>query len=252
MPADAAEPTRTEGTAAPTASQPALMAGEPVCGACGHSLKGLYESTKCPECGGAIIDVLVRGGKFGPRWTSAARVGSKPLVQIAFGRAPGEEKGTARAIIALGDDAKGLVAIGDRTVGVVSIGRRAFGIFSVGSYSFGAVTSFGFIAVAPIAAGFFSLALVAAGLICVGAISVGGAAAGIWAAGNVTLLQLDAVLGFGVTFERIAPWVEWFYGPLAGGGTARVMFQPLGTTIAIALVVGGAIALVARLLARRR
>jgi len=36
------------------------MARDPYCGNCGYSLRGLTESSKCPECGKPIVEVLQR------------------------------------------------------------------------------------------------------------------------------------------------------------------------------------------------
>jgi len=251
VPPPAPDPAPDETAIAPSVRQ-AMRSGDPVCGACGHSLRGLYDSTRCPECGGAIIDVLVRGGRFGPRWTSEAMVGERPLVQIAFGPGPGEERGTARAVIALGDDARGLVAFGDRARGVVAIGRRARGVFVVGGTSFGCLTSFGFVSVAPVSFGFFSFGLLAAGMISVGALSIGAAASGLVAFGATVLVSFNGhVLGGTITLDELTRWVSWFYGPLQGG-VARFIFQPLAVTIGIALAAGAVLSAAGRLFARRR
>jgi len=37
-----------------------VVARDPYCGNCGYSLRGLTESSKCPECGKPIVEVLQR------------------------------------------------------------------------------------------------------------------------------------------------------------------------------------------------
>src|SRR5437867_3731437 len=82
---------------------------------------------------------------------SRLRLGSLPLVSIAFGPDPEtrENKSTAHGIIALGDrargvlalgrDATGIVALGGRARGVVAMGGRARGLFAMGGMAMGAL-----------------------------------------------------------------------------------------------------------------
>ena len=47
--------------------RPPLKLGEPYCGNCGHRLTGLVDSSKCPECGRPLVEVLTRSGRWGSR-----------------------------------------------------------------------------------------------------------------------------------------------------------------------------------------
>ena len=43
----------------PTPRDP-IERGAPYCGDCGYDLSGCHHSPRCPECGGALVDVLMR------------------------------------------------------------------------------------------------------------------------------------------------------------------------------------------------
>ena len=44
---------------------------EPYGGNCGQQLTGLIDSSKCPECGKPLVEVLRRGGGWGCRLVAA-------------------------------------------------------------------------------------------------------------------------------------------------------------------------------------
>lgn len=142
----------------------------PYCGVCQYPLEGLTESSKCPECGGALVEVLrwpaAPGPATGKRWRSAATHHGKPLIDVAFGPGLDGPTGKARGFIALGDDAKGFVAVGGSARGVVAVGGGAAGVFAFGGGAAGVVLAVG----GGAAGGVFAVGG--------GAISFGGMAAG--------------------------------------------------------------------------
>src|ERR1700683_4645553 len=100
---------------------------QPYCGNCGYLLTGLTDSSRCPECGKPLIEVLQRKSfpRRGRRYRSKATLFGWPIIDIAFGPADGQMRGVARGIIALGD-----IAIGGITLGVVGGGGLASGVFT--------------------------------------------------------------------------------------------------------------------------
>src|SRR5262245_53265814 len=109
---------------APAQPAPNVKPGDPYCSNCGYSLVGLTESSKCPECGRPLVDVLVRGrvdwSQRGKRFRTEAMLFGLPVVDIAIGPSGEERFGRARGIIAIGDRAVGLLAIGNQFgIGVV-------------------------------------------------------------------------------------------------------------------------------------
>ncbi len=74
------------------------MARDPYCGNCGYLLVGLTDSSKCPECGKPLVEVLIRNGGSLPRGTRykpAVTIFGLPLVHIALG--PHEDEPRRRA-----------------------------------------------------------------------------------------------------------------------------------------------------------
>ena len=97
------------------------MARDPYCRNCGYSLKGLTESSKCPECGKPIVEVLERPAMIlGRRYASATVIFGLPLLHIALGPHDEERVGRARGIIAIGDHATGWLAIGGFCRGLIA------------------------------------------------------------------------------------------------------------------------------------
>lgn len=127
---------------------PATVADEsPFCGACGYVLTGLTESSKCPECGRPIVEVLRWPGKANPssgrRYRSSVRVWGMPLVHVAMGPGPEGALGKARGFIAIGDEARGVIAIGGQATGVVALGGGAIGVFAFGGGAAGLISAIG-------------------------------------------------------------------------------------------------------------
>lgn len=165
-----------------------IKPGQPYCSNCGYLLLGLENSSKCPECGKSLIEVLQRGDqKFyrGKRYTSEAKLFGLPLVSIAFGPSGEEMSGKAKGIIALGDSALGFMALGGRSCGIVSAGGLSVGVASLGGMSLGLVTSLGG---CSISGGFAVGGLAIAGGVAMG----GGAIAGYAAVGGGALAYYAA------------------------------------------------------------
>jgi len=158
---------------------------EPYCGNCNYQLKGLTESSKCPECGKPLVEVLQRGPVAlpGKRYTSPTTVFGLPLVSVALGPAEGERRGHARGIIAIGDVATGWFALGGIARGIIAIGGMALGIVSFGGMSIGLIC-FGGWALGGIATGGGAVGGIAHGGGAVGYIARGGGAIGKYAAGG--------------------------------------------------------------------
>ncbi|MFQ5494407.1 MAG: hypothetical protein ACE5EX_03405 [Phycisphaerae bacterium] len=156
----------------------------PYCRECGYSLVGLTESSKCPECGRPIIEVLVRDsfGGQGKRYTSARKLFNLPLVAIATGPYGRETYGSPVGIIALGDRPRGVVAIGGAPVGFIAIGGIARGVIAIGGFAIGLLGLGGF---------------------TVGVLALGGFAIGGWAYGGFAGVIFG---GMGGTVLRLWPW----------------------------------------------
>jgi hypothetical protein len=161
----------------------------PYCSNCGYSLVGLTESSKCPECGKPLVEVLVRSPADlprGRRYRSPIAIFGLPLVHVATGPADGQTYGRARGIIAVGDFATGLVAIGNAfAAGIIAIG----GGCAVGVVALGGGLAFGLVSLAGLAVGGLALGGGAVGGIAQGGaacgyIAIGGGAYGYYAAGG--------------------------------------------------------------------
>src|SRR4051794_34654649 len=109
----------------------------PYCANCGYALVGLTESSKCPECGRPLVEVLRRRGEgalpsYGKRYRSKATLFGVPVIDVALGPKGAERRGHARGIVAIGDVATGGLAVGGMATGVVAIGGGAVGAVAVG------------------------------------------------------------------------------------------------------------------------
>jgi hypothetical protein len=158
---------------------------QPYCRECGYSLIGLTESSKCPECGRPIVEVLVRDsfpGRQGYRYESKERLWGLPFISIASGPHGEEKVGRPVGVIAIGDFPKGVIAIGSVAVGGIAIGGVAVGGISLGGLGVG---------------------LAAFGGVTVGLFAVGGFAVGLAAIGGMVF---TAKWGFGGQVFHIRPW----------------------------------------------
>ncbi|MCG3128869.1 MAG: hypothetical protein CHACPFDD_03765 [Phycisphaerae bacterium] len=163
------------------------MPSDPYCGNCGYSLVGLTESSKCPECGKPLVEVLQRGRPFfrgGRRFRSELHVFGLPLVDVALGPHGDELTGKARGIIAVGDSARGWLAIGGRAVGFIAIGGVAIGFVSIGGLAIGLLTALGGGAIGGLCWGGGSVGAVAHGGGALGFVAEGGGAVGYYARGG--------------------------------------------------------------------
>jgi predicted RNA-binding Zn-ribbon protein involved in translation (DUF1610 family) len=167
-------------------NQTPRLSDEPFCSNCGYKLKGLTESSKCPECGKPIVEVLMRNSHFayrGKRWRSRARLWGYPVVDIATGPSGAEMRGHAKGIIAIGDIATGGIAIGGIARGIVAIGGVAMGAFTIGGVSIGVLMGLGGCATGAIVLGGFAVGLFALGGGSVGLFASGGGPIGLYTCG---------------------------------------------------------------------
>ncbi len=173
-----AETTETSRAAA------AVAGDEPYCGNCGYRLTGCVESSKCPECGRPLVEVLTRPGfeRRGKRWQSRQKLFGLPLISVASGPFADEKVGRPVGIIAIGDMPLGVIAIGGVARGVVAIGGICIGVVGWGGLTAG---------------------VIAMGGLAVGALAVGGLAIGVWSVGGVAIYILQ---GFGGTRIPLRFW----------------------------------------------
>ena len=210
----------------------------PFCGNCGYVLTGLTESSKCPECGKPLVEVLTRPTQrflnAGKRYNSKATLFGWPVVSIAMGPKDGQMRGHAKGIIAIGDIATGGIAVGGISRGVVAVGGVALGLFSLGGAAVGLVTATGGMAVGGMAAGGGALGILATGGGAAGVVAQGGGALG--------LFTRDA-RGVRPIGENPFTDLAWFFGSWPPRGFDA--YQPMLVTAGIALVVAAFIGLVA-------
>jgi len=132
---------------------------------------------------------------FAADFVSKTKIGSWPLVHVAFGLDPvtGKAK-TARGIIAIGNRATGLIAMGGIAKGFIAFGGIAFGVFALGGIAAGVLTfaglgigllfCYGGLAIGTLAYGGLAIGYAAVGGLAVGYYAMGGGAYGVHALGG--------------------------------------------------------------------
>lgn len=222
---------------AQTQTKPAKS--EPYCSNCGYVLTGLTESSKCPECGRPIVEVLTRPSdlpNFGKRYRSKATLFGLPVIDIAFGPKNGEMRGRAKGIIAIGDIAMGGIAIGGLALGGVAIGGMSVGLCTLGGAAIGLLAGAGGLATGALASGGLGVGILATGGLALGLIAQGGAAFGSLTSdhrGQLPASEAPEV------FERFS----WFFGPWPPGPGST--WLPMLVVACVVLLVALMIALVA-------
>lgn len=150
----------------------------PFCSECGYDLSKATESSKCPECGRPLVDVLMRDKAvlmLRRRYESEGTLLGLPLVSIAFGMDASGKKGHAKGWIAFGDKATGVFAMGGIAFGLVAIGGVSVGGLAFGGLSIGLfLAAGGFAAALGLALGGFAIGSFAAGGLAIGYMAMGG------------------------------------------------------------------------------
>lgn len=221
--------------------------GDPYCRVCGYDLTGCTETSKCPECGGALVDVLMRPElnlSGGTRKRSKARIMGMPAIDIALGPAGNQRTGKARGFLAIGDDARGVVAIGGKARGVVAIGGLAIGGVTVGGTSIGVVSNGG-ASIGLAAVGGAAIGGIANGGIGIGGIAQGGAAIGFLVRGGAQIGPHR--LGGGGPFDPIGTPIGKVLEPLIGGVSVSggTFIMPMVFIAVLAIASGGLATLIA-------
>lgn len=227
-----------------TATTPQPKLGEPFCNNCGHQLTGLVDSSKCPECGRPIVEVLTRRSVRGRRYRSETLLFGLPLVEIAYGPTDTQRSGHAKAIIALGDKATGFVAIGGTSLGIVALGGRAIGLFSCGGISIGLISAWGGVAIGALANGGLALGLLAFGGAALGIVACGGICGGVYAMGGAPIAMYQ--IGAGGTAQEavdVFSKLTWYFGPV--GFSLRNFIQPYAVVFGLQGIAAMIIALLA-------
>ncbi len=221
--------------------------GEPYCGECGYTLTGATDSSKCPECGRPLVDVLMRpmlDVGTGKRFRSKARIFGMPVIDIAIGASGTEPRGRAKGFIAIGNIATGVLAIGGHARGVVAVGGLATGGFSMGGMSLGLFTSVGGMSFGGIAVGGWATGALACGGGAIGWMAQGGMAFGWFArAGGAFGKYTMSPAGQDAAAQRAFDAMSWFFG--AWPPTVWSFGRTFAGTLAFTLALAGLIALLA-------
>jgi predicted RNA-binding Zn-ribbon protein involved in translation (DUF1610 family) len=186
------------------------LKNEPYCGNCGYRLTGATESSKCPECGRPLVEVLTRNTHapmMGKRYRSKATLFGWPVIDIALGPANGELRGKARGIIAIGDIAIGGLALGGMSCGIVALGGMSIGLFALGGLAIGLLTALGGMAIGALAVGGGAIGILATGGGAAGVYAQGGSVAGLFTRGPQSFRMGRASAPGPDPFEA----VSWFF-----------------------------------------
>ena len=222
-----------------TQVRPKSTGNQPYCSNCGYVLVGLVDSSRCPECGKPIVEVLTRPAdmpNFGKRYRSKATLFGLPVIDIATGPKNGEMRGKAKGIIAIGDIATGGIAIGGLARGIVAVGGIALGVCSFSGVSSGRLTAIGGGASGGLASGGGAVGVLANGGGAVGIMAQGGGAFGAFTRDFRGTMPID---GGKEAFEHFA----WFFGQWPP--TPVTQWQPMIAAAAVTLPIALAIALAA-------
>lgn len=247
---DPAAPTSSSG---PTTRErvatrlPELAAGElppvgtPFCRVCDYDLTGCVDSSKCPECGLPLVDVLMRPElqlSGGTRRQTRLRIMGMPAIDIAMGPSGNERRGRARGFIAIGDEAVGVFAFGGSARGVVAGGGMAIGGVAVGGTSMGVLTGGG-MALGLFANGGMAIGGVASGGMGIGGIAQGGFAIGyaVRGGGSIGPVALGSSAPGDPLSGWMAPLISWFLGGLAPSAAAFIL--PMFGFLALAAMLTG-------------
>jgi hypothetical protein len=240
MPPLEPEPMSDAASARPLEAGELPPIGAPFCRVCDYDLSGCVDSAKCPECGGALVDVLMRPElqlQGGRRRQSRARIMGMPAIDIAFGPSGNERRGRARGFIALGDEAQGVFAFGGQARGVVAVGGLAMGGVTVGGTSLG-VLSTGGMAMGLLSNGGMAVGGMSSGGMAVGGIAQGGMAIGYAVRGGGRIGPV--ALGGGGPDDPLGGWmapaISWFLGGAAPSAFTFIM--PMFLFIAVAAISG--------------
>lgn len=216
--------------------------GRPFCRVCDYDLTGCVDSPRCPECGGALVDVLMRPElqlEGGRRRQSRARILGMPAIDIAYGPSGNERRGRARGFIALGDEATGVIAIGGSARGVIALGGMAMGGLTIGGTSLGLVSGGGLSVGLLMANGGMAIGGMSSGGMAVGGIAQGGMAIGYAARGGGRVAKV--ALGGGGPGDPLNGWagplVSWFMGGANPGPLAFIL--PMFLMLLVGAMLGG-------------
>lgn len=208
---------------------------EPFCSNCGYALTGLTESSKCPECGKPIVEVLTRKsfGPRGKRYQSKAKIFGWPVIAVAMGPDGMEQRGHAKGLIAIGDIATGGIAIGGLSFGVVALGGMACGVCALGGCAIGVLSAAGGLAISGgLAAGGGAFGTIANGGLAIGFIAQGGEAAGYYARD-----RSGATPGSDGVFSGIG-WMLGRWPPGRGIGAVMHMLVPALFGVVLTAIIG--------------
>ena len=224
-----------------------LKLGDPYCSNCNYALTGVTESSRCPECGKPLVDVLVRRevktNYTGRRFRSTTRLMGLPFIDIALGPVEGESVGQAKGFIAIGNTATGWLAIGGVARGFVAIGGISFGVFTAGGISFGLLTALGGLAIGGLAAGMFAIGGLAHGTVGVGYVSQGAMAMGKYSHGKKAYGPNSIGRNTPTSQEALDMFdsLSWYFG--SGWPSLSVMLQPFFMVLIIILAMAAGLAM---------